>query len=157
MRRSIVIVGTAALSACQKPGGPPAPISDAQAQQIASAMEADYGSGDAGKMAAHYARNAVVFDSSNAVPTTDAGVVRQWLGGFASMKPGDFQVSERHIQVLDGDTFVSSGIAHFSVAAGQARPTVAVRFSQVYERQKDGSWKIVHEHMSQPPAATPAQ
>jgi ketosteroid isomerase-like protein len=56
--------------------------------------------------------------------------------------------------LLGGDAFISSGIETFTVAAGAARPTVSARFTDVFQRQKDGSWKIVHEHVSMPP--TPA-
>ena len=70
------------------------------------------------------------------------------------MKPADYKVTERHIQLIDGDAFISSGIESFSVQAGQARPTVSARFTDVFQRQGDGSWKIVHEHVSMPP--TPA-
>jgi ketosteroid isomerase-like protein len=40
----------------------------------------------------------------------------------------------------------------FTVAAGAARPTISARFTDVFQRQRDGSWKIVHEHVSLPPA-----
>jgi ketosteroid isomerase-like protein len=30
------------------------------------------------------------------------------------------------------------------------------RYTQVYQRQADGGFKIVHEHMSSPPAGTDA-
>jgi ketosteroid isomerase-like protein len=75
------------------------------------------------------------------------------------MQPADFKVLDRRIQLLGGDAFVSSGMQSFTVAAGAARPTVSARFSDVYQRQKDGSWKIVHEHVSMPPtpAGAPAQ
>jgi ketosteroid isomerase-like protein len=43
------------------------------------------------------------------------------------------------------------------VAAGSARPTISARFTDVFQRQSDGNWKIVHEHVSLPPAATEAK
>jgi ketosteroid isomerase-like protein len=39
-----------------------------------------------------------------------------------------------------------------TIAAGTARPTVSERFTDVFQRQADGSWKIVHEHVSMPPS-----
>ena len=57
----------------------------------------------------------------------------------------------RHIQLVGPDAFVSSGIERFTVAAGAARPTVSARFTDVFQRQKDGQWKIINEHVSMPP------
>jgi ketosteroid isomerase-like protein len=72
------------------------------------------------------------------------------------MKPGDYHVPDRQIQVLGPDAFISSGTEIFTVAAGAARPTVSARFTDVFKRQKDGSWKIVNEHVSMPPSTAPA-
>jgi ketosteroid isomerase-like protein len=70
------------------------------------------------------------------------------------MKPADYHVPDRQIQLLGPDAFVSSGTEMFTVAAGAARPTISARFTDVFQRQPDGSWKIVHEHVSLPPAAS---
>jgi ketosteroid isomerase-like protein len=69
------------------------------------------------------------------------------------MKPANYGVPDRQIQIVGPDAFISSGTETFSVEAGAARPTVSARFTDVFQRQKDGSWKIVHEHISMPPAA----
>ena len=72
------------------------------------------------------------------------------------MKPADYKVSGREIKLLGGDAFVSAGIESFTVAAGAGRPTVSARFTDVFQRQADGKWKIVAEHVSMPPTAVPA-
>ena len=68
----------------------------------------------------------------------------------------NFTSAEQKIQIVGPDAFVNSGVFSFTVQAGQARPTVNARFTQVYQRQGDGSWKIVTEHMSMPPTPVPA-
>jgi ketosteroid isomerase-like protein len=62
-------------------------------------------------------------------------------------------VPDRHIQLLGPDAFISSGTEMATIEAGAARPTISARFTDVFERQRDGSWKIVHEHVSMPPTA----
>ena len=157
--RKLLLTATLLAAACQKaPSGQP-PVTEAQATQIAQAAEASFTKGDPKGMMAQYADKAVMIDAASANPTADRAVQTQWTQTFASMQPADFKVLDRRIQLLGGDAFVSSGMQSFTVAAGAARPTVSARFSDVYQRQKDGSWKIVHEQVSMPPtpAGAPAQ
>ena len=155
MRRlpiSIAILLTAI--ACQKaPSGQP-PVTEAQAARIAEAAEANFTTGDVGKVMAQYAERAVMIDAATTEPSADRKVQTGWAKTFVSMAPADYKVPNRHIQLLGGDAFISSGVETFTVAAGSARPTVSARFTDVFQRQKDGSWKIIHEHISMPP--TPA-
>jgi ketosteroid isomerase-like protein len=154
MRTIMIPLVLLAATACQKaPSGQP-PVTEAQAVQIAEAAEASFTTGDAKAMMAQYGDKAVIIDAASPNPSADRNVQTQWTQTFASMQPADFRVVDRRIQLLGGDAFVSSGVQSFTVAAGAARPTVSARFSDVYQRQKNGSWKIVHEHVSMPP--TPA-
>ena len=156
--RAIVIPMVLLAAACQQATDGPAPVTEAEALKTAEAAEADYSSGDAKKIMKHYAEKVVAFDPAQVDPTTDRKVLEGWTGAFVSMQPRDYAVSNRSIQLAGPDSFVSSGVARFTVAAGQARPQVGVRFTQVYQRQKDGNFRIVHEHMSMPPTpASPTQ
>lgn len=149
---SFVVILLAA--ACQQaPSGEP-PVTEAQAARIAEAAEASFTTGDAGKVMAQYAERAVMIDAATTEPSVDRKVQTGWAKTFVSMAPADYKVPNRHIQLLGGDAFISSGIETFTVAAGTARPTVSARFTDVFQRQKDGSWKIVHEHVSAPPTPT---
>ncbi|WP_309603198.1 nuclear transport factor 2 family protein [Sphingomonas sp.] len=150
MRYSIIAAMLPALAACQQPAARP-PVTEAQAEQIASAAEATFTTGDLGKIMDQYADNAVMIDASTADPSTDRKVQAGWAKNFVSMKPADYQVAGRHIQLIGPDAFVSSGIERFTVEAGAARPTVSARFIDVFQRQKDGKWKIISEHVSMPP------
>jgi ketosteroid isomerase-like protein len=69
------------------------------------------------------------------------------------MKLDSHQVPDRRIQVLDAKTMVASGTATFHSSSAPTAKPVVVRFTDVYQKQDDGSWKIVHEHTSLVPAA----
>ena len=128
------------------------PVTKAEATRIAEAAEANFTTGDVKKVMAQYADGAVMFDSSHASLSTDRKVQTGWAQDFVSMKPADYHVPDRQVQVLGPDAFVSSGTEVFTIAAGNARPQISARFTDVFQRQSDGSWKIVHEHVSLPPA-----
>ena len=154
MRNMSLAVIVLLAAGCQKaPSGQP-PVTEAQAVKIAEAAETTFTSGDPAKIMAQYADNGVMIDAAAPAPSIDRKVQTGWVRTFVSMAPGDYKVPDRHIQLLGGDAFVSSGTETFTVAAGAARPTVSARFSDVFQRQPDNSWKIVHEHVSMPP--TPA-
>ena len=159
MRGLPITIAILLAAACQKaPSGQP-PVTEAQATTIAEAAEANFTTGDAAKVMAQYAERAVMIDAATTEPSADRKVQTGWAKTFVSMAPGDYKVPNRHIQLLGGNAFISSGIETFTVAAGTARPTVSARFTDVFQRQQDGSWKIVHEHISMPPApaGVPAQ
>jgi hypothetical protein len=150
------IAALLALAACKPAQTDRAPVTKDQATQIAERAEATFTSGDVNAIMRQYADGAVMFDASHAGLTTDRKVQTDWARSFVSMKPADYQVPDRQIQIVGSDAFVSSGTETFTVAAGAARPTVSARFTDVFQRQKDGSWKIVNEHVSMPPSAAPA-
>lgn len=154
MRWMLLPVTALALVACAKngAGGHPA-VSAAEATRVAETAEASFTTGNADAVMRQYAGGAVMIDAAGPNPSTDRKVQMGWARNFTSMKPADYKVSDRHIQLLGPDAFISSGIESFTVAAGAARPTVSARFTDVFERTGD-EWKIVHEHVSMMP--TPA-
>ena len=127
------------------------PVTKAEATRIAEAAEANFTTGDVKKVMAQYADGAVMFDGSHPTFSTDRKAQTDWARDFVSMKPADYHVPDRQVQVLGPDAFVSSGTEVFTIAAGNARPQISARFTDVFQRQSDGSWKIVHEHVSLPP------
>ena len=161
MRMSAIIsLALLAAAGCRQatPGSNP-PVSEAQAQKIAEQAEASFTTGDVKAVMAQYADGAVMIDAASPDPSADRKVQSDWAQTFVSMKPADYQVRGRHIQLLGPDSFASTGIESFTVAAGTARPTISARFTDIFQRQKDGGWKIVNEHVSMPPPvpATAAQ
>ena len=153
---SIAVLPLAA--ACQQQTAEQAriePVTQAQADKIVAATGKSYVASDASAIMAHYADGAVMFDQGLLAPIADRQLQTKLTQGFAATQPRDFTVANRAIQILDADTFVASGVTSFTIQLGQARQPTRARFTQVYKRQGDGSWKIVHEHMSAPPAGSP--
>jgi hypothetical protein len=154
--RTVIAVGLAlGLIACrQAADGKFPPVTESEAARIAEAAEASFTAGNPAAIMNQYSDKAVMIDAADPTPSADRKVQTGWARNFVSMQPRDYQVPDRHIQLIGPDAFVSSGTETFTVASGSARPTVSARFTDVFQRQKDGSWKIIHEHVSMPP--TPA-
>jgi ketosteroid isomerase-like protein len=134
--------------------GASATLDQAAAEKIVADAEAAWSSNRIEAVMANYADSAVVFDTSTLAPTTDRNVQTRGNAAFLTMKPADFRVDPRHVQLLDNDTIIASGVLSFTANVGAARPVLKTRYTQVYQRQADGSFKIVHEHMSSPPPGT---
>ena len=156
MRRAAApLMLLACMAGCRAASDRHAPVTEAEARAIAERAEASFTSGGgASAIMDQYANGAVMIDASNAAPSADRKVQTGWAQAFVDVKPADYHVPDRHIQIVGPDAFVSSGTEVFTIEAGPARPTVSARFTDVFQRQADGSWKIVHEHVSMPP--TPA-
>ncbi len=148
-------VGLVGLAGCKQGPADHAAVTQAEATKIAEQAEANFTSGNADAVMRQYAEGAVMFDATHPGFSTDRKVQAGWAKDFVSMKPADYHVPDRQIQVVGPDAFVSSGTEVFTIAAGTARPQISARFTDVFQRQSDGSWKIVHEHVSLPPQ--PAQ
>lgn len=158
MRRFIPIALLPLLAACQQQPNEAAriaPVTQAEAEKIVAELDKSYTSGDANAIMAHYADGAVMFDQGLLAPVVDRQLQTRITQGFAASQPRDISAANRNIQILDADTFVDSGVASFTIQLGQARQPVRARFTQVYQRQADGTFKIAHEHMSAPPAGSP--
>jgi hypothetical protein len=153
-RVSAALLLFAGLAACRENQAAHAPVTEAEATAIAERAEANFTTGQVDAVMRQYANGAVMIDASNAAPSADRKVQTGWAKAFVSMKPSNYHVPDRHIQIVGPDAFVSSGTEVFTIQAGAATPTVSARFTDVFQRQRDGSWKIVHEHVSMPP--TPA-
>lgn len=147
------LVALVLLTGCLKKPGEHTPVTEAEATSIAEKAEASFTTGNVDAIMAQYANGAVMIDASNAAPSTDRKIQTGWAKAFVSMKPTDYHVPDRHIQLLGPDAFISSGTEMATIEAGAARPTISARFTDVFQRQRDGSWKIVHEHVSMPPSA----
>ena len=157
MRTFLLLAAAAALAACQQSPEQAKlePVTQKQAETIVEATQKSFGSGDANAIMGHYADGAVLFDQGLLNPVADRQLQTKFTQGFAATQPRDFTVDNGSIQILDADTFVNSGVNRFTIQLGQARQPVRARFTHVYQRQPDGSFKIAHEHMSSPPAGSP--
>ena len=158
LKAGLLVASLFTLSACnQQPAAAPdaatAPT-DAEAAAIVDAAEGGWTSADTGKIMAAYKEGGVWFDPVAVEPTADRATQTKWTDGFAAMKLTEKSIAAKNIQVLDADTIVASGIATFK--GGDGADPVTFRYTDVYEKQSDGKWLIVHEHLSTTPAETAA-
>jgi ketosteroid isomerase-like protein len=157
MRPGLLAVSLIALAACkpQAPAKPPEAAAtvptEAEAAKIVDTAEAPWTSVDTAKIMSAYKEGAVMFDIVAASPSTDRATQNKWTDGFTAMKLTEKSIADKHVQVLDADTIVASGIA--TLKSGAQGEPISFRYSDVYERQPDGKWMIVHEHLSTPPGA----
>jgi ketosteroid isomerase-like protein len=152
----VFLLGIAVLAAagCKQAQTEHSAVTKAEAVRIAEQAEANFTTGTAEDVMRQYAQGAVIFDAGHPNFSIDRKVQTGWARDFVSMKPADYRVPDRQIQLVGPDAFISSGTEMFTVESGRSRPTLRVRFTDVFQRQADGSWKIVHEHVSLPPAGT---
>jgi hypothetical protein len=151
---ALASLGILAVTGCKQAPADHAAVTTAEATKIAEQAEANFTTGKVDDVMRQYANGAVMFDASHPNYSTDRKVQTGWASDFVSMKPADYRVPDRQIQIVGPDAFISSGTEVFTIASGMARPTISARFTDVFQRQRDGSWKIVHEHVSLPPALT---
>jgi uncharacterized protein (TIGR02246 family) len=153
---SLIAVSLIALGACKQQAAeaPKAAVvapTDAEAARIVDDAEAGWNSADTSKIMTAYKEGGVWFDPVAVQPSADRATQTKWTDGFSAMKLSGLKVADKHVQVLDADTLVASGIATFAKSE-QGEP-VTFRYTDVYEKQPDGKWMIVHEHLSAPPPA----
>ena len=146
--RNAALTALVLLAACKPSTNARPAVTQAEAAKIAESAEASFTTGDVNAIMRQYADSAVMIDAASPAPSADRKVQTGWARNFVSMQPADYSVPDRRIQLLGPDAFISSGTETFTVAAGAARPRVSARFTDVFQRQKDGAWKIVHEHVS---------
>lgn len=138
---------TVALTGCSNA---PKPLTQDEAKAIVDKAEASWTAGDTAKIMAFYAPGAVMFDAVAPAPTTNRGVQTKWTDAFVAMKPSNLRAPDRRVQVLDADTIIASGTATVDAAAPKPG-SVSIRYTDVYQKQADGTWLIVHEHLSDVP------
>jgi ketosteroid isomerase-like protein len=134
------------------PASPPAAmkISDSDAAAAADAAQAAWASMDAAKIDSVYASNVVGFDPVEPPLSTERTNWTKLQQGFAEMKFDHVDLPNRTIQVLDDTTFIVSGTANFTSKDGPVK-AMPMRFTDVYQKQADGKFLIVNEHVSQVP------
>jgi ketosteroid isomerase-like protein len=160
MRVLLLSIGIVVIAGCKQAPTEHSAVTKAEAVKIAEQAEGNFTTGRAEDVIRQYAEGAVMFDAGHPNFSTDRKVQTGWARDFVSMKPADYRVPDRQIQLVGPDAFISSGTEVFTVASGSSRPTLSARFTDVFQRQADGSWKIVHEHVSLPPTeagGTPGQ
>lgn len=138
------------LAGCQQKAEappPPAKLSDGDATIIANRNEVEFASTDAARIKAVYAPDIVAFDPGVEGLITDRAAFDKAQDEFAAMKFDSFERKDRKVQVLDADTFIVSGTSAIGSTVKPSNNGV-FRYTEVYQKQPDGKWQIVNEHIS---------
>ena len=122
-------------------------LSEAELGRIADRTEAEWASMDAARIKALYAPQVVGSDVTTAPLATDRPTWDKQQDAFAAAKLDKIVETSRKIQILAPDIFVLSGMGDLTSAAVPAN-NATMRFTDVFQKQADGSWLIVNEHVS---------
>ncbi|MFG2573286.1 SgcJ/EcaC family oxidoreductase [Streptomyces sp. NPDC048481] len=148
-----VVVTAATVSAGVSAAGPEK-ASKPSKKQIAALFDgwnAALRTHDPDVVADRYAKDAVLLPTlSDTVRTDRAGVV-DYMEHFLEKKPVGKKI-ETHINVLDGDSALDSGVYQFTLTdpvTGE-RSVVEARYTYEYEK-RGGKWLIVNHHSSAMP------
>jgi ketosteroid isomerase-like protein len=155
MRAGILLLASAlALAACQQQAAEAdanASLSEAEAEAVVDAAQSDFASADIDRIDALYAGNVVAFDPRQRTIGEGSVMMYAFNVPFASLGYDEVEVADRKIQVLDADTLVVSGTAQLSSSTGASKDK-SMRYTQVFQKQADGAWKIATQHLSEAPA-----
>ncbi len=167
MSKKFLLAATAllALAACdqlKKPAAteapPPVAVAPTEAEAIAlfDKLSAALATNDPVQIAAQYAPGAVMLSTStNDVIKTQDAVLKD-ATEFTTMKAVAV-VNSRDVQVLDADTVVTTAVVTLDFKRNNRPTWVAMRVTDVFQKQGDGSWLIVNEHLSPMPKPVAAR
>lgn len=125
-------------------------ISEAEANAISDKVIATFASRDPAKLVALYTADRMMLDSEHNRPYADSKRFGEFAKGLMALKPTQ-KVLHRTIKILDADTFVNITLGSVSIETPEGPTTVTVRYTQVFQKQADGGWKIAVEHLSSAP------
>lgn len=58
------------------------------------------------------------------------------------------KIVEEKVQSLGENSYLHSGLYNFEIGPAEKREIVEARFTFVWQKDKDGQWKIIHHHSS---------
>jgi uncharacterized protein (TIGR02246 family) len=148
---ALVVVGTVGTVAATAGTDAPKKPGNKEIAGLFDTWNATLRTGDADKVAALYAKDAVLLPTvSNKVRTNHAAIV-DYFEHFLQNKPVGKKV-QTVVNVLDSDSAIDTGVYEFTLTDPKsgAERVVEARYSYTYEKL-DGVWKIVNHHSSAMP------
>jgi ketosteroid isomerase-like protein len=151
---ALALLGSFLLAGCQQAAAPAdttaAAITEAEASKVFDGTVAAWQSMDPAKVKAIYAPDVAGFDYSAPGLVSDRATWDKNQDAFAAAKLDSVKVSDKKIQILDGDNFIVTSLSQGTSTATPANNTT-FRCTDVYHRQAGGEFAIVNEHCSGPP------
>lgn len=150
-------VGVAGADTGAKPATKPATqhakaMTKAQVLGLFDKWNAALQTGDPKKVAALYAKDAVLLPTVSDNVRSDKAEIVDYFEHFLLNKPVGTKI-ESHVNVLDSNTVIDAGTYEFALTdheTGQ-KSTVKARYTYAYEKQPNGNWLIVNHHSSKMP------
>jgi hypothetical protein len=147
---SSLIVGMMVAGCIASPPNQQTAISERQATKIAEKVIASFATKDPKTLTDFYTPDRVFLDSEHNEPFRDDARLMAFASGLMSLEPTQTILS-RTIKVLDHDTFVNTALGSVRIKTDTGPTIIKVRYTQVFQKQKDGTWKIAVEHLSNAP------
>ncbi|KAF0179135.1 MAG: SgcJ/EcaC family oxidoreductase [Hyphomonadaceae bacterium] len=163
MKMKLLLAASAllALTACDKiglsqkaePAPEPPPIvlpTEAEGAALFDKLGAAVSAGDPAEVVKLYTPNAIVVSpgANDLIRTVEANLAD--TAAMVKDKP-TVTVNSRDVQVLDADTVVTTAVLTFDIKKNNRPTWFALRVTDVFQKQADGSWLVVNEHISPMP------
>ena len=147
-----------ALAACQQPTPPaaepsvPVAVAPTKAEAVAlfDRYAATLAANDPVAITAQFTPDAVVLSTTTNDIIKTAEAELKDATAFTTLKATPV-LNAREVQVLDADTVVTTAIMTFDFKRGARATWVAMRVTDIFQKQSDGRWLIVNEHLSPMP------
>ena len=156
-RRFLVTAGSLALAACSS-GGSDAPDDTALADTLTALIENAYDFSTPGvvtRMSALYPDSGDVVSAASgqlviSADSVRAGIAHFWEAAGQNMRDARWTWEQVHVTRLGADAAVLTGTWSIPHIAPHGGPHVIRGAWTAVFRKLNGSWKIVHEHLSEP-------
>lgn len=92
-------------------------------------------------------------ESATLLPTlasdyrTNPSSIHKYFEHFLKKNPIGYIIEEK-IQPIDDNNYIHSGLYNFNITKNHKQEEVSARFTFVWQRSKNGPWKILHHHSS---------
>ncbi|NGO06539.1 SgcJ/EcaC family oxidoreductase [Streptomyces sp. HC44] len=160
---ALVVAGTvtvgisAASPEHDKPSARHKPAAKPSKEQIAALFDqwnAALQTGDAEKVAARYAPDAVLLPTASPKIRTDHDEIVDYFDHFLLKKPKGEKLRSV-IEILDNNSAIDAGLYEFHITDPETgkKSTLEARYTYEYEK-RDGKWLIVNHHSSVLPPAS---
>lgn len=126
-----------------------APATLRLAEELFEHWNAALQTGDADRVTACYAEDAVLLPTVSNVPRTSPTEIRDYFLHFLEKQPVG-RIDQRNVK-FGCNKLTDAGTYTFRVRDGDETREVPARYTFVYEH-RDGVWKIVHHHSSMMPS-----
>ena len=150
-QRNILIAATVFLALAASPlaatSSTCTPQQEADILALFAQWNRSLATGDAAKVDANYARDAVLIPTlSNQIRNTPAERIAYFKAEFLPKKPSG-KIDKHYLKCI-GDVAINSGLYTFTFGDGTK---AAARYTFVYQKQRDGKWLIIEHHSSKMP------